>query len=521
MLAASCIVLKPSSQSQENAKAVAGKEKLYRNMIMAGNEFALRNKEGINYTVPTRDLVFYNGYGGFSKDSYGMYNEYLIDVLYSQNRFITTPRPWINTITGTNFGFIVSESGSGSVWHINSRENRMTPWYNQLVRDPSGETIYIQNMKNGEYFSATPMPCGHNVLFEVRHGHGYSVFNGKAPGLNTELVVFAAQTKPVKLSLLSITNTTEEDMQLRLVYYVRPVLGDYLSKRGFYTVTSVDAENDALLANNYRVDKFGELTAFISSSLSMDGYTGDDLEFKGINGKLAAPAALIPENSLSNSCGAGLSPFMAMTSSILIKAGDTFQLVYMLGQTNSDEERVEIIKEFKSTFNAGQELNRVKSTGIIITQVVVDTPDKAMNILMNGWLLYQIKACRLEGRTAFYQSGGAYGFRDQLQDCLALLHVDPERVKKQILLHASRQYEEGDVQHWWHEPSGAGIRSRYSDDLLWLPYCVYSYCMHTQDYDILKIEVAYLKSPPLSDAEHDRYEICEVSELKESLIIIA
>ncbi|HOA30634.1 MAG TPA: glucoamylase family protein [Clostridia bacterium] len=519
LLAASCIVLKPSSQSQENAKAVAGKEKLYRNMIMAGNEFALRNKEGINYTVPTRDLVFYNGYGGFSKDSYGMYNEYLIDVLYSQNRFITTPRPWINTITGTNFGFIVSESGSGSVWHINSRENRLTPWYNQLVRDPSGETIYIQNMKNGEYFSATPMPCGHNVLFEVRHGHGYSVFNGKAPGLNTELVVFAAQTKPVKLSLLSITNTTEEDMQLRLVYYVRPVLGDYLSKRGFYTVTSVDAENDALLANNYRVDKFGELTAFISSSLSMDGYTGDDLEFKGINGTLAAPAALLPENSLSNSCGAGLSPCMAMTSSILIKAGDTFQLVYMLGQTNSDEERVEIIKEFKSTFNAGQELNRVKEYWHnYVTQVVVDTPDKAMNILMNGWLLYQIKACRLEGRTAFYQSGGAFGFRDQLQDCLALLHVDPERVKKQILLHASRQYEEGDVQHWWHEPSGAGIRSRYSDDLLWLPYCVYYYCMHTQDYDILKIEVAYLKSPPLSDAEHDRYEICEVSELKESLI---
>lgn len=256
------------------------------------------------------------------------------------------------------------------------------------------------------------------------------MFNGKAPGLNTELVVFAAQTKPVKLSLLSITNTTEEDMQLRLVYYVRPVLGDYLSKRGFYTVTSVDAENDALLANNYRVDKFGELTAFISSSLSMDGYTGDDLEFKGINGTLAAPAALLPENSLSNSCGAGLSPCMAMTSSILIKAGDTFQLVYMLGQTNSDEERVEIIKEFKSTFNAGQELNRVKEYWHnYVIQVVVDTPDKAMNILMNGWLLYQIKACRLEGRTAFYQSGGAFGFRDQLQDCLALLHVDPERVK--------------------------------------------------------------------------------------------
>jgi len=210
---------------------------------------------------------------------------------------------------------------------------------------------------------------------------------------------------------------------------------------------------------------------------------------------------------------------MAMTSSIMIKAGDTLQLVYMLGQTYSDEERMEIIKEFRSPFNAEQELNRVKEYWHrYVTQVVVDTPDKAMNVLMNGWLLYQIKACRLEGRTAFYQSGGAFGFRDQLQDCLALLHVEPERVKKQILLHASRQYEEGDVQHWWHEPSGAGIRSRYSDDLLWLPYCVYYYCMHTQDYDILKIEVPYLKSPPLSDAEPDRYEICEVSDLQEPLI---
>lgn len=517
LLAGSSIVLKPASL-QNAQKAVAGKGKLYVQMWnrrLLEPAAAMQAKpeshcRGGRERTPLGDqLLFFNGYGGFHPQT----GEYVI------LRSRPLPAPWVNCITGEHFGFVVSEMGSGAVWNGNSRENRLTPWYCRSVRDPAGEAIYIQNKETGRFFTATPAPAGRHLPYRICHGFGYSTFAVCAEGIYSQLCLFAPLELPVKISYLELENTTSEDLHLQLVYYVKPVLGASSLYHFPYTIVVWDEEKSAMLLHHFQKTVYGAMTAFAASSLQVESYTGDDVEFKGIGGDLRFPAAMLPEG-LTLSCGAGggRSPCAALQSELVLKAGEKAEIVYLLGQTFHDDQRVRILDTCRNPYHVQKELRQVQQKWRAFLNVVqVDTPDMALNLMMNGWLLYQVRSCRIEGRTAFYQSGGAFGFRDQLQDSLALLYADPGFVRNQIVLHASRQYEEGDVQHWWHPPEGAGIRSRYSDDLLWLPYVTWQYIQHTGDEEILKEEIPFLQSEPLHAQEHDRYERPEHTETTASL----
>jgi len=493
LVAGAVLILRPSG-SQLSQKALAGRDIIYRNMTYfkpVEIEFCSGDSRG------QIDGNFDNGYGVFDAKT----NEY-----YIRAGLKATPLPWINVITGNNFGFTVSEVGSGSTWNVNSSENRLTPWSNRQVQDPSGEAIYIRNT-TGAFWTATPAPAYKSVPYDVRHGFGYTTFSCCASGVESHLTVFAALQHPVKISLLYLTNITDEPVDLKLFYYIKPVLGNSVNERGSFTVSKWDSDNNSLLINNNQNNWQGQLTAFISSNILPESWTGDDMEFKGLYGSLSNPAA-VDTGNLSGNTGGGLNACGAIQFSLHLEPKEKCGLVFLLGQTADIDSRKAILESFRNPFDADLELQRVKKHWYDLLNVIqIDTPDKSLNIMMNGWLLYQVVSCRLYGRTAFYQSGGAIGFRDQLQDSLALLNQRPELVRAQILLHASRQFEEGDVQHWWHTPTGAGIRSRYSDDLLWLPYCTWQYIVATGDYKILDERISFLKSNVLEIAEHERYEV--------------
>lgn len=370
----------------------------------------------------TDSLRYYNGIGGFDVSE----NEYVITG--------KTPMPWINCISsveGEPFGFIISESGGGYVWHGNSREKPITKWYCNPAEDLTDESLQITScdLKTSEKVSFTPFKNA-----RVRHGFGYSVFSGETNGLLWELTVFAPLRSPVKISVLSLSAVND----------------------------------DKNLSVNYSVNSVYEHAAYSSA---------DEKEYR-------------------------------------LKSGGTLSFVFLLAANDCDFEK------YNNYTSCAESLNEVKKYWReYLSRIKVKTPDESINIMMNGWLLYQTVSCRINGRTAFYQCGGAYGFRDQLQDSLALLYTDPDAVKERILLHASRQYEEGDVQHWWHPPANAGIRSRYSDDLLWLVYVTVRYVDVTSDYDILKVNVPYIKSEPLRADEIDRYETPEISSKEDSLFM--
>ena len=465
-------------------------------------------------------LAFFNGWGGFSPDG----REYRI-LLKNGNHL---PAPWINVIANPKFGCLVSELGTGYTWWQNSREFKLTPWSNDPVLDPPGEVCYLRDEESGEVWSATPSPVHTGQPFVVSHGQGYTRFEHESHGFLQEATIFVPLDDPVKVIKLRLKNRTNERRRLSVAYYAEWVLGVRREANASFIVTEWSEEAKILLARNAYQETFRDAVAFLGLFAAQSqhvasqkasavqpqdlSWTADRREWLGRNGTLKHPAALKRER-LSGQTGALHDACGAVQRTISIEPHREQTIYILLGSQPSRDEAIKLAQKFSQPDVCEQSLQRVREFWEgVVDRISVSTPSPEMDLLLNGWLIYQTLACRMWARTAFYQAGGAYGFRDQLQDSLALLHLRPDLTRDQILLHAAHQYIEGDVQHWWHEETERGIRTRFSDDLLWLPYAVARYIEHTGDDRLLDERVPFLHSDPLQDDEHERYEPTRVSE---------
>lgn len=454
--------------------------------------------------VTAAELLFFNGFGGFTKDG----REYVIQL----SDGMSTPAPWVNVIANERFGFICTESGGGYTWHLNSSQNKLTSWINDPITDTPSEIIYICNTQNGKVWSCTPLPVREAEPYTIRHGFGYTCFGHKSNGINQTLTQFAATEAAVKFSILKLENITTSEMLLETAYYFRPLLGTEFPQTSPYIVTGFDETSNAIIIDNVYNADFRGLRAFLACSESGVSYTGSRLKFFGPGMEISNPAGMREE--LDSITGAGVDACAALKASIRLRPGETKEILFIVGQEKS-EKVTEVISAFRNIENAKNEMEKVKDGwNRRLGQIQVKTPDDSINLMLNGWLQYQVLSCRIWARTGFYQAGGAFGFRDQLQDVMAVVYSLPELTKNQILLHCRHQFVEGDVQHWWHNQKMNGIRTRYSDDLLWLPYVTCDYINATGDFEILNLEERYITSPTLNDNEHERYEVPSDSGLK-------
>lgn len=452
----------------------------------------------------TGQLQFGNGYGGFSEDG----QEYIIELKEGMN----TPLPWINVIANPKFGFQVSESGAGYTWSLNSREYKLTPWSNDPILDPTGEALYLRNEETGESWSVSLNPKREKGSYTIRHGQGYSIFEHHSHGLKQTMRLFVPVQEPVKVIELVLSNMTDQVLRLSAVLYVEWVMGVARQQTAPYLVTEYDGERNIFFTRNTYQEEFvgriGFLTVF---GAEVKSYTGDRSEFIGRNGSLEDPIGLKLEQ-FSQTVGAGLDPCSAMQLMFSVSPGETKTITFLLGETENRQEAENIISVYKQPEKITEAFDEVKKYWDKLLGIVqVETPDPSMNLLLNRWLLYQTVVCRVWARSAFYQSGGAYGFRDQLQDVMALVYTTPEATREQIILHCGHQFLEGDVQHWWHAGKGKGIRTKFSDDLLWLPYVTTYYIERTGDKAILDESNVYLEDQPLKDDEDERYSIPSIS----------
>jgi cellobiose phosphorylase len=461
---------------------------------------------------PSPELVADNGHGGFSPDL----REYVVR-LSSSNM---TPAPWVNVIANPEFGTLISESGSASTWSENAHEFRLTPWSNDPVGDPSCEAFYIRDEASGGFWSPTLLPARSAGSYRARHGFGYSVFEHLEDGIESILRVHVAIDAPVKFSALTLRNRSDTARRLSVTGILDWVLGDERAKTLMHIVTELDPESGAVFARNGYQTDFAGRTAFFDvdvdagpgAASDQRSACGDRSDFFGRGGTRAAPAAL-EEARLCGRFGAALDPCAALRVVVELAPGEAREVIFRLGAGKTMAEARELVRRWRGaaaaheSFAAVQEHWR-RSLGAI----EVRTPDAAVNALANGWLLYQVFASRLWGRTAFYQSSGAFGFRDQLQDVMALVHSAPELVREHLLRAASRQFVEGDVQHWWHPPSGKGVRTRCSDDYLWLPLATSRYVGVTGDAGVLDALCPFLESRPLRDGEQSDYELPKVAD---------
>ncbi len=455
------------------------------------------------------DLQFFNGFGGFSKDG----REYII-VVDNKTR---TALPWVNVIANAEFGTVISESGHGYSWTENAHEMRLSTWSNDPVSDSGGEIFYLRDEENGHYWSATALPRGGESSYAVRHGFGYSVFEHTEDGISSEMTVFVDIAAPVKFTVIKVRNNSKRFRRLSATGYVEWVLGDLRPKTAMYIITEIDPVSGAFFAKNPYSTEMGNRVAFLDVGDANKTYTGDRTEFIGRNGSLQRPDAM-NRIKLSGKLGVALDPCAAIQVSFDLEDGEEREITFRLGAGKDVYNAREIIMQFRGADAANISLEKVKDYWRNITDVIqVETPDNATNIIANGWLTYQTLSCRLWGRSGFYQSGGAFGFRDQLQDVLSLLYAAPELARKQILLCASRQFEEGDAQHWWHPPIGRGVRTRISDDYLWLPFVASRYVTKTGDSAILDESVLFLSGRLLNPGEESYYELPIVSDQTASL----
>jgi cyclic beta-1,2-glucan synthetase len=456
------------------------------------------------------EITFWNGYGGFIEGGH----EYLIGGDADDR---PTPTPWINVVANPAAGFLVSDSGGGFTWAGNSQSNRLTPWSNDPVSDPAGEVIYVQDDASGAAWCPTAGPIRNGGGVQVRHGQGYSIFERVVNEVHHELTVFMPVADPVKVSLLKLRNTAAKPQRFNLLYYVEWVLGTQREAMSSHVITEVDAPTGALFARNPYHPEIGSHVAFIDISVRPRSVSGDRVECLGRNGSLASPAAL-DRVSLSGRVGAGLDPCGAVRASILLGPGQEETVVFLLGQAADANAARGLVKRYVDrTAAAAACAAVVEMWDRICGNVQVQTPDPAFDFLINRWLIYQTLSCRVWGRSAFYQSGGAYGFRDQLQDVMALLHAAPGEARAQLLRAGRHQFREGDVLHWWHEPMGNGVRTRFSDDFLWLPYAVCHYVRATGDLNVCDVMLPYIEAPLLRDDQHEAYIVPTVSEYAETL----
>ncbi|MDI6619574.1 MAG: glucoamylase family protein [Clostridiales bacterium] len=449
------------------------------------------------YEEENERLQFFNGLGGFTQDG----REYVINISDEQN----TPAPWSNVICNSRFGFLVTESGGGYTWSENSRENKLTPWSNDPVIDEQGEIVYLEDEETGEIWNITAKPAAEKGKYTVRHGFGYTVFEHASHGIKQHMTVFVPEEDSVKLISIKLKNLTDMPRRISAIFYAKPVLGvtDEITKP--FIVTQVDDKTGIFLIRNVYSDDFPGRVAFVDCSESERTVTGDREEFIGREGSLKKPEGLLRER-LSGRTGAAYEPCAAMKVTFEIKGNQDKVVVFSIGEGSDIEGAISTALKYRDTYEADKALLRIKGYwNRTLRTIQVKTPDESMNILANGWLLYQTISCRIWARSAFYQSGGAYGFRDQLQDVMAAAYVSPEITKKQILNCCAHQFLEGDVQHWWHPVTDRGIRTRFSDDLLWLPYVTIDYVNVTGDHGILDVQVRYIEDEPLSENEDERY----------------
>ena len=455
------------------------------------------------------EMNFFNGLGGFNKDG----TEYVI-MLDGKK---PTPAPWVNVIANPTFGTVVSESGSAYTWLENSHEFRLTPWKNDPVTDSSGEAVYLRDDETGLYWSPTPLPSSGPSSYLVRHGFGYSTFETCVDGIATEMVIYVALDAPVKFMRMKIKNKSNRARKLSAFGYFEWVLAELRSKSMMHISTEQDARSGSLIARNPYSTEFPGRLAFVASSIRPVSWTGDRSEFVGRNGTLKDPAAL-SRLRLSGKTGAGLDPCAAIQVPINLAPDETLDVVFELGIGQSIGDVQNLLARFGRVEGADQALTAVKEFWKeTLTGIRVETADTHVDLLANGWLLYQTLCSRMWARTGFYQSGGAFGFRDQLQDSMALLYSHPALARQHLLLAARHQFPEGDVQHWWHAPSGRGVRTHFSDDFLWLPFAACHYAKVTGDTGIFDEPIPYVEGRPLNADEESYYDMPMKSEQSGSL----
>lgn len=446
------------------------------------------------------DLLCFNGHGGFTSDG----TEYKIQT----QRKNTTPAPWVNVIANSSFGTVLSESGSAYTWALNAHEYRITPWSNDPVSDIAGEAFFIRDEENGKFWSPSPYPALGDGSYITTHGFGYSGFEHNRDGIATEMRVFVDKDLPIKFVVLKIVNRSGRPRKLTGTGFLEIILGDVRSKTNMHILSEFDLQNEALLFRNRYHSSFSErVTFFKVTGASHLSYTADRREFIGRNGSLSDPQAM-KRTKLSGRTGAGIDACAALQVSFELLDGGEKEVIFQIGNESTYKSAIALMQGFNDGRAVAASLSGVREFWTDALQAVqIETPDKALNILANGWLTYQTLASRLFARSGFYQSGGAIGFRDQLQDVLSLFHTKPELARAQILLNASRQFVEGDVQHWWHPPEGRGVRTRCSDDMLWLPFAVTRYLKTTGDQSILKEREGFLQMRALHMGEDSLYDL--------------
>ncbi|WP_445082975.1 GH36-type glycosyl hydrolase domain-containing protein [Candidatus Nitrotoga sp. 1052] len=459
--------------------------------------------------LPRRRLLFDNGLGGFSEDG----REYVITTGLGQ----MTPAPWSNVLANPHFGTVISESGQAYTWGENAHEFRLTPWRNDPVSDGGGEAFYLRDEESGYYWSPTPLPkCG-VTPYVTRHGFGYSVFEHSEGGIHSELWIFVALDASVKFTMLKVRNDSGRPRQLSVTGYTEWVLGDLREKTGMHVITEIDPKSGVLFARNPYNNDFAGRIAFFDTDDTTRSVTGDRTEFIGRNGGLKNPAAMAWAE-LSGRVGPALDPCGALRVSFELDTGQTHETVFRLGLGRDADDVRTLARRFRGSIAAHKALEKVQHYWQrTLGAVQVQTPDQSINLLMNGWLVYQILACRMWGRSGYYQSGGAFGFRDQLQDAMALVHAEPVLVREHLLRCAARQFIEGDVQHWWHPPMGRGVRTRCSDDYLWLPLVTCRYITATGDIGVLNESVPFLEGRLVHADEDSYYDLPVHSEQAASL----
>ncbi len=459
------------------------------------------------------DLHYFNGYGGFSTDG----REYVIRLPYEQGGRKWPPLPWINVIANERAGFLITEAGASCTWVGNSQANRLTPWGNDPVSDLTGEALYVRDETTGSLYSPFPGPVDWPVDYEVRHGWGYSRFLSEVEGIEQEATLFVPRQDQLKVVLLRLTNRTASARSLSLTSYQQLVLGSVSERPSM--IVSRRAPDGSLRAENLAGGNFRDEIAFALMSIhgveSVDqGFTCDRQSFLGRHRSVESPASLQLGNALDGAVGSGFDPCFALQHGFTLEAGATVQCVVLLGESSTDAEVSALISRYRKIEKVNQALTDVREYWTSLAQRIhVETPSPILNLLVNGWLTYQTLSCRIWARSGFYQSSGAYGFRDQLQDAGNLLPIAPRFAREQILLHARHQFVEGDVLHWWHPaPVERGVRTRFADDLLWLPLVTCDYLQATGEVDLLDVMVPFLTAPLLKEGEDEAYLAPQISD---------
>jgi cyclic beta-1,2-glucan synthetase len=446
----------------------------------------------------TQTLELYNGFGGFSADG----TEYVVDLRQGH----VTPAPWINVIANPNFGFQSAADGGGYTWQGNSRENKLTSWSNDPVSNPLSETIYVQDEADGDLLSPTfaPMKSSEGT-HRARHGFGYTIYERDIRNLRMELLQLVPLADSIKISRLKISNTASQSRTLKITHYVEWVMGTSRGATSPFLNSEIDSTTGTIFIRNPWNLSTGEQIAFTDMGGTQTSWTGDRREFLGTYGSLDAPRVLLDDSSLSNKTGAGMDPCSVLQSEIKIKPGETIEILVLLGCGASVQDAQSLITRYRE-IGTDEVLASVKKFwSETLGQVQVKTPDRAFDIMMNGWLLYQTLVCRMWARSGFYQASGAFGFRDQLQDSMALLTAQPDIARAHILKAAARQFVQGDFQHWWLPGTGAGVRTRISDDTIWLANCVSRYVKVTGDHKILDEMIHFIEGQALVPGEHDAF----------------